>query len=154
MSAVEELVSKLLHPARLLCVKGDKRQAEVLQHQIQQKYECSVDWAASEEEAKHRLGQTKYDLLLLEATPQVMAAASLVKQAKEAKVPVVLFSDQPCEQAAWEAAKHGVVCGLIGPVKPSDIDDLFDVFKIRVRSVEDARYFESRGFDFRVPLAV
>jgi len=153
MSAVEELLSKLLHPARLLCVKGDKRQAEALQRQIQQKYECTLDWVGSEEEAKHRLGQNKYDLLLLEATPQVVAAASLVKAAKGMKVPVVLVSEQPCLEATQEVAKHGVVCGLIGQVKLTDIDDLFDVFKIHVRSLEDTRYFESRHFSLRAPLA-
>jgi len=156
MSAVEELLNKLLHPARLLLVKSDKRQADVLQHQLQQKYECEVDWVACGEEAKHRLGQNKYDLLLLEPMPQDMSAATVLRHAKRLapNLPVVLVSEQPYDRVAHEVAQFGVVCGLIGPVKQSDIDEMFTVFKIRVRSRENARYFESRGFDFRAPLTV
>lgn len=157
MSAVDELLKKLLHPARLLFVKSDKRQADALQQQIQQKYECVVDWAASVEEAKRRLGEYKYDLLLLEPVSQEMATAVLrhVKQIAPT-LPVVLISDLPYDQVAYEVAKYGVVCGLIGPVEQADIDDLFTVFKVRVRSHEDTRYFESRAFDGRssVTLAV
>ena len=156
MTAVEELLSKLLHPARLLLVRSDKRQAVALQRQIQQKDECEVDWVASGAEAKHRLGQHKYDLLLLEPTPQDMSAATLLRHVKQIapNIPVVLVSEQPFDRVAHELAQFGVVCGLIGPVEQSDIDEMFSVFKIRVRSYEDTRYFESRGIDLRAPLAV
>lgn len=155
MTAVEELLSKLLHPARLLFVKSDKRQADALQQQIQQKYECVVDWVGSGGEAKHRLRQNKYDLLLLESTPSDMSAVDVLRCAKAAapSLPVVLVFDYPNEQVATEAARVGVVCGLIEPVKQTYIDDLFRVFKIHVRSCEDSRYFESRSTGFRSSIA-
>lgn len=148
MSAVEELLSKLLHPARLLLVKSDKSQVDLLRQQVQKNYDCEVDWASSAEEAGRYLSQDKYDLLLLEASSQHLPSTVLIQQAKQLNVPTVIVSDLPCNQAM----RHGVFCELIGQLKSSDIDDLFDLFKIHVRSHENTRYFESRNLVFRTSM--
>lgn len=112
-----------------------------------------MDWVSTGDEAKHRLGQNKYDLLLLEGSPQVLALLRHVKKVAPS-LPVVLVFDKPNEAVAKEAGNYGVICALIQPVRPSHIDDLFNVFKIRVRSCENTRYLESRAFSVGVPAAL
>lgn len=145
MTAVEELLTKLLLPARLLCVVSDKRQADALRQQIVQKYECAVDWAASGEEAKQKLSQHKYDLLLLEAVPQDVPASALLRHVKltSPETPVVLVTGLIGSRVAEEASACGIVSVLARPVKQTDIDDLFRVFKVRVRTRENTQYFRS-----------
>ena len=147
MSAVEELVTKLLLPARLLLVESDKRQADALRQQIQAQYECAVDWAGCGLEAQHRLGQNKYDLLLLASTPQDVSVREFLRQVKATApaVPVILVTGFPGTFVAEEAAACGIVSVLTRPVSQGDIDDLFRVFKVRVRSKEDTRHFQSRN---------
>ena len=136
MSAAEELLMKLLLPARLLYLNGDKRQADALLQQIQARYECVVDWVASGEEAKHKLDQHKYDLLLFQAGPQ---SGPVLRHAKAVapSTPVVLVGEHTVD----ELLLCGPVTLIKRPPHQNDIDDLFQVFKVRVRTREDAQYF-------------
>ena len=84
-----------------------------------------------------------------------MSAAAILRQVKSAApaLPVVLIFERPSESIAQEVAAVGVVCTLIEPLKQSDIDDLFRVFKIRVRSRENSSYLESRRNSFCTPVS-
>ncbi len=154
MSPVEELLSKLLGPARILCVEDDESLALTLKSQIQRDYDCEVECVTTGEEAIQKLNATSYDLILLDLVlPGVSGVDVLqhVKRHKRPAPPVVVMTGYTESRLALDASRLGIVSLLAKPFDIAAIDDVFRLFKVRVRSRQDMAYFSSRVCD--VPVA-
>jgi CheY-like chemotaxis protein len=140
LSAVEELVYKLLCPVRMLVVE-DRRAVSQSCEAIKARYECEVDWAVTAAEMLEKCASHKYDLVLVNAC--LPGAVRLVRRLKrdQPTQPVVVLVLGAEAGELTEVARNAPVV-VVG--QSVNFGDVFQMFRMRVREKKDAAYFESR----------
>ena len=145
MTAVNELLSRLIRPVRLLCVEDDTSFALMLQRTLQTRYVCTVDNAVTGEEALEMVKRNRYDVVLLDLLLPGMSGVDVLRQLKllSKAIPVIVITGNLGTALAEEAAHCGVVTFVEKPFETEDLDEIFGLFKIRARTTEDDAYLKS-----------
>lgn len=146
MSPVDELLSKLLKPVRLLCIEDSVDISRCLQTQLHRVYECEIDVANTGLDGLSMFGTNAYDLILLDLVLPAISGLEVLKEIRKVSttVPVVILTGYAESDMAYEVSKHGIVCLLAKPFTAEAFSDIFRVFRIRARSHEDERFFQSK----------
>ena len=144
LSAVEELVYKLLRPVRVLVVE-DRSVVTQTCEALKARYDCDVDWAVTAVEMLEKSASRQYDLVLVDAS--VPGALKLVRGVKKEHPaqPVVLVVGNGLGELT-EAVRSAPVM-VVG--EPVNFGDVFQMFRLRVRDKKDAAFFESRQREYQ-----
>lgn len=148
MSAVDELLAKLIRPARVLLVEDDVDAAEPFVQWLTNYYECELHWVKDGESAIQFVESTgdPLDIVFIDLVlPRASGVDVLrVLKRKMPDVPVLIVTGMPSSELATEAAALGVVGLFIKPVSAAALKNVFRVYKIRARDRFDSEYFRQQ----------
>lgn len=145
MTAVNELLRKLIRPTKLLLVEDDQDVGRAFSYWIHESYVCNLKWVLTGEAALDVINQeSDFDLIFLDLRLPGINGVEVLRhiKAKWPDLPVVIITGWANSTLAHEAASLGVVGLFAKPVDGRALEHLFKTYKIRARTWEDQAYFD------------
>lgn len=148
MSTVDELLEKLIRPAKVLLVEDDVDAAEGFVSWLTGYYECELDWAKRGEDAIQMIERSEkpYDIAFIDLLLPDVSGVEVLRAFKKRmpEVPAVIVTGAASSTLALEAAALGIVGLFSKPVSVDALRNVFNVYKIRMRDKFDSAYFQRK----------
>jgi osomolarity two-component system response regulator SKN7 len=140
MALVEDLISKLLRPPRILFVEDDTVTGNAFVMLLSQGYDCDLDWANDADRAIEFLSKKSYDIVFLNLVLPKKSGVEVLRYVKENKpaLPVIVVTANVDSNFLVEVASLGVVGVISKPFTALNFEDVFRTYGIRTLSKQDS----------------
>lgn len=146
-SAVNELLEKLIRPARVLLVEDDPEAGGAFAAWLTNYYVCDLLWVKRGEDAEKAIETTTapFDIIFLDLILPDVSGVDVLRAIKKKMpdVPVVIVTGAAGSSLAGEAATLGVVGLFSKPFSGDALRNVFRVYKIKARDRFDDAYFQA-----------
>ena len=142
MTFVEELMTKLLRPPRVMLAARDEPSGQTFVSALREQFECDLDWVITGKHGVELINRKCYDIVFVDLSlAGDVPGKQLIKAIRQQKpsLPIVTMLDAESADDFVEV----VGCGLLGSMrKPLGNDDLnfdtiFRTYSIRAVSKQD-----------------